>query len=103
MSAIFFAKSGHMASVPRQERKIVNVEWHVNICWPKVFEGGDLVQTTGPAALLPHHDNANAHTAAATLDYLEANRVQLVTQTPYSPGIAPCDFFSSFFFFCSVM
>ena len=35
----------------------------------------------------------SAHPAAATLDYLEATRVQLVTQTAYSPGSGPCEFF----------
>ena len=44
--------------------------------------------------LLLHHDNAIAHTATATLDYLEANRVQLVTQTLYFLCLAfTCDFF----------
>ena len=37
--------------------------------------------------------NAIAHTAAATVDYLEANCVHLVTQIPYSSGLASCDFF----------
>ena len=43
----------------------------------------------GTHGLLLHHDNTSAHTAAATLDYLEANRVQLATQTPYSPSLTP--------------
>ena len=47
----------------------------------------------GTHGLLPHHGNVSVHNAAVTLDYLEANRVQLVIQTPYSPGIAPRDFF----------
>ena len=41
------------------------------------------VQTTAPAARC-------SHTIAATLDYLEANGVQLVTQTPHSAVLAPC-------------
>ena len=43
--------------------------------------------------LLLHHDNARAHTAAVTLDFLAANDVQLVTHPPYSPDLAPCDWF----------
>ena len=34
----FFAKSGHVASVPLRERKTVTDEWYINICLPKVFE-----------------------------------------------------------------
>ena len=43
----------------------------------------------GSRCLLLPHVQARAHTAAATL---EANRVQLITQTPSSPGLAPDDF-----------
>ena len=61
MIAVFLAKSGHVTSVPLQERKTVNAEWYINFCLPKVFEAWC------------------AHTVAATLAYLEENHVQLVT------------------------
>nr|KAG5702476.1 hypothetical protein BaRGS_015108 [Batillaria attramentaria] len=38
MIAVFFAKSGHVATVPLLERKTVNAEWYINTCLPKVFE-----------------------------------------------------------------
>ena len=47
----------------------------------------------GARGLLLHHDNASAHTAAVTLDFLAAIDVQLVTHQPYSPDFAPCDWF----------
>ena len=85
--AVFFAKSGHVASAPLQERKTVKAEWYINVCVPSVFEAWSARRlNNGTRGLLPHHDNASAHTAAGTLDYLEANHVQLVTHTPYSPG-----------------
>ena len=40
-----------------------------------------------------HHDNATAHTAARTLDFLVENDIQLLPHPPYSPDLAPCDFF----------
>ena len=33
------------------------------------------------------------HTASVTLDFLATNDVQLVTHPPYSPDLAPCDWF----------
>ena len=51
------------------------------------------VQTTAPAACCSTTNNASARIAATAVDYLEANRVQLVTQTPYPPGLTPFDFF----------
>ncbi|KAI6656103.1 Histone-lysine N-methyltransferase SETMAR-like [Oopsacas minuta] len=47
---------------------------------------------TGIRGLLLHHDNASAHTAAKTLDFLAENSVQLVSHPPYSPDLAPCEF-----------
>ena len=87
--AVFSAKSGHAISASLQERKTVNAEWCMNSRLPKVFEAWSARrQNNGNHGLLLHHDNAIAYTVAATLDHLEANRVQLVTQTPYSPGSA---------------
>lgn len=94
MIAVFFTKSGHIASVPLEERKTVNSEWYITTCLPKVFEAWGIRRPgTGTRGLLLHHDNASAHTAAAILDFLEENHVQLVTHPPYSPDLAPCDFF----------
>ena len=93
-NAVFFVKSGHVDSVPCQERKVVYAEWYMNIRLPKVFEARSARRPNdGAGSPLLHHDNASAHTAAATPDYLEAIRVQLITLTPYPPGLAPCDFF----------
>ena len=94
MIVVFFAKSSHVAFVPLQERKTVNAEWYVNIGLLKVFESWCARRpNTGTQDLLLQHDHSSAHTPAATPDYLEANHVQLVTKTPHSQGLAPCDFF----------
>ena len=83
-----------MASAPLQERKTVKAEWYINVCVPSVFEAWSARRPNdGARGQLLYHDNASAHTAATFLDCLEANRIQLVTQTPLSPGLAPCDFF----------
>ena len=43
--------------------------------------------------VLLHHDNASAHTAAQTLEFVADWGVQLMTHPAYSPDLAPCDFF----------
>ena len=94
MIAVFFAKSGHVASFPLQKFKTVNAEWCTDICLPKVFEAWSARRpNNGTRSLLLHHDNASTRSAAATLDYPEADRVQVVTQTPYSSDLASCDYF----------
>ena len=84
------AKFGDMISHLLHERKTANAEWNINICLPTVFEAWTARHPNNDAhGLLLHHDNASAHTAAATLDYLQANRIQLVTKTTFSPGLSP--------------
>ena len=40
-----------------------------------------------------HYDNAPAHRSAATMGWIESAGVfKLVNHTPYSPDLAPCDF-----------
>ena len=40
-----------------------------------------------------HHDNAPAHTALLVRKFLAKNNTLMTPQPPYSPELAPCDFF----------
>ncbi|UYV64676.1 hypothetical protein LAZ67_3001635 [Cordylochernes scorpioides] len=42
---------------------------------------------------LLHHDNAPAHTSLLVRDLLDKNNTLMMPQPPYSPEMAPCDFF----------
>ncbi|UYV66495.1 hypothetical protein LAZ67_4001877, partial [Cordylochernes scorpioides] len=42
---------------------------------------------------LLHHDNAPAHTSLLVRDILAKNNTLMMPQPPYSPDLAPCDFF----------
>lgn len=42
---------------------------------------------------LLHHDNAPAHTSLLVRDFLAKNNTVIMPQPPYSPDLAPCDFF----------
>lgn len=39
-----------------------------------------------------HHDNAPSHTALVIRDHFARNSTHIVPQPPYSPDLAPCDF-----------
>ena len=94
MLACFFAKFGHVATVPLEDRKTVTDDWYVNLCMSKIFQAWCKRRPrTGVRGLLLLHDNSNAHTAAVTLDFLATNDVQLVTHPRYSPDLASCDWF----------
>ena len=86
MRVCFFAKFGHVATIPLEDRKTATADWYVNHCLPKIFQAWCKRRPqTGVRGLLLHHDNASSHTAAVTLDFLAASDVQLVTHPPYSP------------------
>jgi len=42
---------------------------------------------------LLHHDNAPSHTAVLTDKFLAKNKIAVIPHPPYSPDLAPCDFF----------
>ncbi len=40
-----------------------------------------------------HHDNASSHTSTPTLALLGEQNINLLAHPPYSPDLAPCDYF----------
>ncbi|KAG5308728.1 MOS1T transposase, partial [Pseudoatta argentina] len=42
---------------------------------------------------LLHHDNAPAHTSLLVREFLAKNNTLMMPQPPYSPDLAPCNFF----------
>jgi hypothetical protein len=40
-----------------------------------------------------HHDNAPAHTALSIRDFLAKKNIPELPHPPYSPNVAPCDFY----------
>lgn len=91
MVACFFGKTGHVLTVPLEQRRTVNSEWYTTICLPKVF--GEIRKTNRRRRIMLHHDNASSHTSARTSDFLSAQNVDLMSHPPYSPDLAPNDFF----------
>ena len=49
------------------------------------------------APLLPtmlfHHDNAPSHQASTTQETIDRRSIEVLGHSPYSPDLAPCDFF----------
>jgi len=40
-----------------------------------------------------HHDNALAHTALSVREFLAKKNIPVLPHPPYSPDLAPCDFY----------
>ncbi|XP_061705471.1 histone-lysine N-methyltransferase SETMAR-like [Cydia pomonella] len=94
MIASFFCKTGHIATIVLEDQRTVNSEWYVTVCAPRVLSAWcDKRPKSGTQHLLWHHDNAAPHTSARTLDYFSSKNVTILPHPPYSPDLAPCDFY----------
>ena len=84
----FFGKSGHIAI---EQRRLVNFEWYTTICLAVVFQ--EIRKTKRRRRITLHHDNASSHTSAQTTAFLSTQNIDLMSYPPYSPVLAPNDFF----------
>lgn len=91
MVSCFFGKTGHVATLPLVEQKTVNADWYTTICLPEVI--GEVRKNNPKRRITLHHDNASSHTANATTEFLSTQNVNLIGHPPYSPDLAPNDFF----------
>lgn len=92
MVATFFMMHGHVSTVPVENQRTVTSFWYITECLPRVIDDSrQFLSRRSP--LLLHHDNAPAHSAHQTGNFLAENNVALVGHPPYSPDLAPCDFF----------
>jgi len=44
-------------------------------------------------SFLLHHANASAHSAHAVKEFLAKTKTTVLSHPPYSPDLAPCDYF----------
>ncbi len=94
MVATFFCKSGHLVTVPLQQKRTVTAQWYTEECLPKVLQAWSKKRPNDKLQhFLLHHDNAPAHTAIRTVDFLASKGARLLPHPPYSPEFAPADFF----------
>ena len=82
----------HNEFVPRGET--VSKEFYLNVLkrlreavrrkWPEAWTNN---------TYMPHHDNAPAHKSLLIREFLTKHQMTVVPQPPYSPDLAPVDYF----------
>ena len=94
MVAVFFNARGFYHVVPLQNKKTIDSEWYTKTCLEGVFKVYAANKPrTGLRKLLLHHDNASSHTSLKTLAFLDEKGVKVLPHPPYSPDLAPADYF----------
>ena len=90
----YCGEGGSCHHVPLVTQPTVIADWYVDQCLPQVLHA---VAHGRPRTLhrgiLLHHHNAPAHKAKRTPHFLAQERLQQLRHLPYSPELAPCDFF----------
>ena len=80
-------------SSPLEPGETINSIWYTESCLPKVIEAIHVQRPgTGLSGTFLHHDNASSNTSKMTRQFVEESGLQLLPHPPYSPDLAPCDF-----------
>ena len=92
--AIFFSGEGVAIKVPVKKGKSITGKYYKDVVLKKLKK---YYQKRRPATGFKHvrllHDNAPAHTSAIVTAFLKKEKVIVLPHPPYSPDLAPCDFF----------
>jgi histone-lysine N-methyltransferase SETMAR len=90
MYAIFFNGDGPIAQIPTPPGRTITGNYYSDSVLPYVQKQYTAKHPNEPLRL--HHDNAPAHRSGVVMGYLEEQGIQLIPHPPYSPDLAPCDF-----------
>ena len=94
MVATFVRRSGHVATIALEDQRTVTAEWYSNTCLTAVFKKlRERRPRSGLSGLFLHQDNASSHNARLTSTFLEQQSMRVLPHPPYSPDLAPCNFF----------
>ena len=92
--AIFFSGEGVAIKMPVKKGKSVTGKYYKDVVLKKLKK---YYQKRRPATGFKHvcllHGNAPAHTSAIVTAFLKKEKGTVLPRPPYSPDLAPCDFF----------
>lgn len=93
MMSVYFTREKVVAAIPLEKGQTVTAKWYTETCLPEVFQSllGKRQKKELRRYFL-HHDNAPAHTAGKTSDFIALSGIEEIRPAPYSPDLAPCDF-----------
>ncbi len=60
---------------------------------PELWARSNPDDPTSDRTLYLHHDNTSPHTATPTLAFIGESGLRMLAHPPYSPDLAPCDYF----------
>ena len=93
MVCLFFKTTGVVLVSYLESGKTINHETYIDYCLdPLIKELYKIRPIDGVKNIKLHHDNARPHVHQAVKSYLKDNSLHTIDHPPYSPDLAPCDF-----------
>lgn len=93
MVSIFFRTTGLVNIYAVEKKNTMDSDCYIKNCLGPAF---DEVRRQRPSSglrgILLHHDNAKIHVSKMTRSYIEDQGVTEIDHPPYSPDLAPCDY-----------
>jgi [histone H3]-lysine36 N-dimethyltransferase SETMAR len=93
MFVVFFMTTGPLLIHQVPTGTTIDALYYRNECLTRLIEKLHKKRPTSTThAVKLHHDNARPHVKDIVIDYLHDQKIKLIHHPPYSPDIAPCDF-----------
>ena len=93
MFSIFFRRSGLVHLTYMDKGTTIDTEKYIEHCIKPVIKALYSVRMTlGPKNIKFHHDNARPHVHQSVVTLLNDQKFVIMKHPPYSPDLAPCDF-----------
>jgi [histone H3]-lysine36 N-dimethyltransferase SETMAR len=94
MVSLFLSKAGILSWTFLPENRTADASWYTKKCLSNLMRKWKKVNSkTDFSKILMHYDNAKIHNSRLTRDYLARKKIKVLRHPPYSPDLAPCDFY----------
>ena len=91
---VFYNTTGIVFQKPREQNKSITGRYYRDVVLADLKRFYETARpASGMRGIKLLHDNAPAHKAKLVQEYLEAENIETLPHPPYSPDLAPCDFF----------
>ncbi|CAF4847578.1 unnamed protein product [Rotaria sp. Silwood1] len=101
--SIFFKSNGPVLIHCVDEGKTIDHNYYIENCLkPVVKEILKQRRSAGTQGIKLLHDNARPHTHSDVINYLTEQHIKIMPHPPYSPDLAPCDYWLNDYIKCNL-
>lgn len=93
LTSVFFSRTGIKNISFLDVKETATAKWYKNLCLEPLLDTWQKEHLKScKKNFVLNHDNAPIHKASIISQYIDQNKIKLLAHPPYSPDLAPCDF-----------